>query len=416
MMCMKKIKEYFSHISIDCMAACLYFLCMPYTIVTTPFGSLLKVITFPVTALLLLKLFLGNTKPLRFNSVHLVYSLYILISFCGLFMLRTTESVTYIKDILLSYVVIMLVTMRTYNKYEKELIDSTWIVVGVICIWLCLTSNNVINEFENRTVIYIFGFTEDPNQFCAYYIMPVMVAMKRIVEKRKTLPLYIIMIILTLYAVLKTGSRGGLLGVLLGMFCFIMIGTKSIKAKMGITFAAILTGILVVTVIFPMLPEDIQDRFTVENVAANGGSGRTEIWEYLIKYTGETPGRIIHGSGMLSTYPIIEANRSVGGALEHGRVAHNQFVQVFTDQGLIGLLGFAALIMVCIFRNIKKEPYITASFVSVISFAMSLTMYIFKPYLNIIMMCAMNFIDEDDEVLNEDKVCVDKKENKKIAE
>ena len=47
---------------------------------------------------------------------------------------------------------------------------------------------------------------------------------------------------------------------------------------------------------------------------------------------------------------------------------------------------------------------------------MSLTMYIFKPYLNIIMMCAMNFIDEDDEVLNEDKVCVDKKENKKIAE
>lgn len=413
---MKKIKEYFSHISIDCMAACLYFLCMPYTIVTTPFGSLLKVITFPVTAVLLVKLFLGKTKPLRFNSVHLVYSLYIVISFCGLLMLRIPESVTCVKDMMLSYVVIMLVTMRTYNKYEQELIDSTWIAVGVICIWLCLASNNMINEFENRTVIYIFGFTEDPNQFCAYYIMPTMVAIKRTVEKRKTMPLYIIMIILTLYAILKTGSRGGLLGVLLGIFCFIVVGTKSIKAKIGITFAAILAGILVVTVIFPMLPEDIQDRFTVENVAANGGSGRTEIWEYLIKYTVETPGRMIHGSGMLSTYPILEANKGAGEVFDHARVAHNQLVQVFTDQGLIGLLGFMTLIIVCIFRNKKKEPYITASFVSVISFAMSLTMYVFKPYLNIIMMCAMNFTDEDNEVLNEDKVCKDKKENKKIAE
>lgn len=407
---MKKVKEFFSHISLDCMAACLYFLCMPYTIVTTPFGSLLKVITFPVAGILLLKLFLGKTKPLQFNSVHLVYTIYIIISFCGLFMLRIDESVTFITDMMLSYVVIMLVTMRSYNKYEKELIDSTWIVVGIICIWLCLTSNNMINEFENRTVIYIFGFTEDPNQFCAYYIMPTMVAMKRIVQKRKTMPLYALMIILTLYAILKTGSRGGLLGVLIGVVSFIIFGTKSIKAKLGTMIVGVLTGVLVVTVVFPLLPADIQDRFTVENVASNGGSGRTEIWEYLIKYTGESPGRMLHGSGMLSTYPIMEANRSAGGAFVLGRMAHNQFIQVFTDQGLIGLLGFLALIFVCVFRNIKKEPYIMSAFVSVLSFSLSLTMYVFKPYLNIIMMCAMDFNDKDSEKneMSDDKKSIQK--------
>lgn len=392
------------------MAACLYFLCMPYTIVTTPFGSLLKVITFPVTAVLIAKLFLGNTKPIRFNSVHFIYSLYMIISFCGLFTLRIPESITYIKDMMLSYVVIMLVTMRTYNRYEKELIDSTWIVVGIICIWLCLTSNNMINEFENRTVIYIFGFTEDPNQFCAYYIMPTMVAMKRIVEKRKTMPLYIVMLILTMYAILKTGSRGGLLGILMGLFVFIMFGTKSMKSKLGIIVTALIGGILVATVIFPMLPEDIQTRFTVADVAKNGGSGRTEIWEYLINYTGENPGRMLHGSGMLSTYPIMEANKGAGGAFEKGRMAHNQFIQVFTDQGLIGLLGFIALILTCILRNLKKEPYIMAAFVSIMAFSMSLTMYVFKPYLNIVMMCSMNFTDEDDEVLN------DKKSKKEVNE
>lgn len=38
-----------------------------------------------------------------------------------------------------------------------------------------------------------------------------------------------------------------------------------------------------------------------------------------------------------------------------------------------------------------------SAFVSILSFSMSLTMYVFKPYLNIIMMCAMDFNDKDSE-------------------
>ncbi len=383
------IKEFFSNISIDCLMVCLYFICLPFTIVTTPFGSLLKLITFPVTGVLLAKLFLGEVKPLQFNGVHLVYSLYMVVTFCGLLMLRETVSVTATKDMLLAYLVFMLVSIRTYNKEEQELIDSVWIAVGVICTWLCLSSSQMINEFENRTVINIFGYSEDPNQFCAYYIMPVMVSVKRILEKRKTSVLYAVFIILMMYGVLKTGSRGGLIGIIMGIFCFMMIGTKNIKVKIGFAVTALLTAALFVTVLFPLLPADIQERFSVENVESNGGSGRTEIWKYLIDYTGETPERIIRGSGLFSTYPIMEANKGKGGAFKLGRVAHNQFVQVFTDQGFVGLLLFVTLIFVCVFRNIKRQPYITSSFISVMAFSISLTMYVFKPYINILMMCAM---------------------------
>lgn len=389
----EKLKMYISNTSIDCLAVCLYFLCLPFTIVTTPFGSLLKLITFPVSAVLAAKLFLGNVKPLCFNCVHFVYSLYIIITFCGLLTLREEVTVTTTKDMLLAYTVFALVSVRVYNGCEHELIDSTWIIVGIMCTWLCLTSKQMVNEFENRTVINIFGFSEDPNQFCAYYIVPAMVSVKRMLEKRKTAPLYAILIVLMLYGVLKTGSRGGLVGILAGIFCFMMIGTKNIRMKIGFAAGGLITAVLFATVLFPLLPTDIQERFSVESVEESGGSGRTEIWQYLIEYTGEKPERIIRGSGLLSTYPIMEANKNKGGAFGHGRVAHNQYIQVFTDQGVLGLSVFLILICVCIFRNIKREPYISASFISVMAFSVSLTMYVFKPYINILMMCAMTFSD-----------------------
>ena len=45
-------------ISIDCFLAGIYFLCLPFTVVTTPFGSLLKLVTLPVVLMLLVRLFM----------------------------------------------------------------------------------------------------------------------------------------------------------------------------------------------------------------------------------------------------------------------------------------------------------------------------------------------------------------------
>ena len=86
----------------------------------------------------------------------------------------------------------------------------------------------------------------------------------------------------------------------------------------------------------------------------------------------------------------------LGAANVHDNVgaAHNQFLQILTDQGAIGLMMFFALICVCFFRNWRKEPYYACAFIAVMAFSMSLTLYVFKPYINIIIMCAMNFVSE----------------------
>lgn len=382
----KKLKNYLSRISLDCWAVCLYFLCMPFTVVTTPMGSLLKLVTMPVTAILIYKLFIGKRKKLSFNGVHFIYSLYIIYVIFGLFFLINDISVTQTKDMLLTYLVMMIISIRVYNEEEIELIESTWILVGVICTALAFTSSQALNEFENRVVVYILGFPEDPNQFCAYFIMPAMICMKRIVEKRKLTPFYLLLMLMIIYAVMKTGSRGGLVGVLLGIFACIILAVRSPKAKIAIIITAVFAAVIVVTVVFPLLPEDVQLRYSMQSIAENNGAGRFDIWKYLVNYAFENPDRLIHGSGLLSTYDIL-ANANV---VEHAGAAHNQFVQVLVDQGLLGLMLFIALIFTCFFRNWIKRPYYACAFAAVMVFSLSLTLYIFKPYINIIIMCALS--------------------------
>ena len=72
-------------------------------------------------------------------------------------------------------------------------------------------------------------------------------------------------------------------------------------------------------------------------------------------------------------------------------VAHNAYIQILNDEGMIGLLLFIILIVSCLIRNMKREPLYACAYLSMLGFAISLTFYVFKPNLNIMMMCAMSF-------------------------
>lgn len=373
-------------ISIECILACIYFACLPFTVVTTPAGSLLKVVTFPIAAILMIRLFMGKSE-LTLNYIHFFYGLYMLYTVGMLVVYSENISVVTTKDMILGYLMLMLITMRIYNSREKELIETAWIAVGLVCIYVCVTSTEVVSEVENRAVVRVFGFEEDQNQFCAYLIMPVLISIKRIFERRKFYPVYIMILLLSFYAVLKTGSRGGLIGVFAGAAIYISIGMKSMRARLGVILAAIAVGLIFVSVVMPMLPEDVRARYTIEAVQSDGGSGRFEIWQFLLNYTVQRPERLIRGSGVFSTYSIMRS-----GGLKNG-VAHNAYIQILNDEGMIGLLLFVTVIALCIFRTIKREPHYAAGMVSLLAFSMSLTFYVFKPYLNIMMLCAMSFED-----------------------
>ncbi|MBP5246193.1 MAG: O-antigen ligase family protein [Clostridia bacterium] len=372
-------------ISIECILAGIYFFCLPFTVVETPFGSLLKLVSIPIIAILVVRLLMGKSE-VSLNSVHLFYALYILYSFACLLNLFTPEAFTTVKDMLLGFATIMLISMRVYTVEERDFLEWVWLFVGVVCILIVVFSREVV---QDRAVIRVLGFVEDQNQFCAYFIMASLLCIKRLLERKSLFFVYLVILVLCFYAILKTGSRGGLLGILAGISAYLVAGIQSRKARIAIIAAGLVIILLVVFVLFPMLPESIQERYTFDDVVQTGGSGRVQIWRGLIKYTVAKPERIIWGSGVLSSYDILQNDPEI----QRGSVAHNSFIQIFSDQGLIGLLLFLFVMAACIIKPWMTERVYACAFISLIAFSMSLTFYTFKPYINIMMMCAMGFED-----------------------
>lgn len=370
-------------ISLECVMACLYFLCLPFTVVTTPFGSLLKVVTLPVIAVLTVCLLMGRSA-IVLNHLHFLYTIYVLYTVSLLFFYSADIAVTTTKDMVLGLFMFLLVSVRVYNTRELEWIETAWVVMGIFCIYVCLTSAEVISDVENRAVIRVFGFEEDQNQFCAYFIMPVLVSLKRFTERRRFYPVYLVIIALSFYAILKTGSRGGLIGIFAGVALYVAAGLKSIKTKVIVIVSAVVFTFLFITVALPLLPDDVVGRYSVDSVVESGGTGRFEIWRFLLDYTFKNPSRLIRGSGLLSTYDIMYA-----AGFQNG-VAHNAFIQVLSDEGVIGLLLFLAVMAACILRNLRRAPLYACAFFALAAFAVSLTFYVFKPWLNIMMMCAVS--------------------------
>ncbi|MCD8390845.1 MAG: O-antigen ligase family protein [Firmicutes bacterium] len=384
---MRERAVYKEKISIDCIAVCVYLMCLPLTTVTTPFGSALKIVTFPVLAVLFIRTIMGKNK-LTLNYIHFIYAVFTLYSFTGLLFLHDDRAVTQTTDMLLTFIAMLFITMRVYNSSEREMMDNAWLIAGLFCIFVAMTSTET--TVGDRIVIRIFGCEEDQNQFCAYLIMPVLISLKRFIDKRKFYPIYILIILLSFYSVLRTGSRGGLLGIAAGVVIYIFIGLKSVKSRVILCLLLLFVVIGVVFFVFPLLPEDIQERYTVSSVVDDRGAGRLEIWLNLLQFDFADTGQLVHGAGMFSTYDIL-ATSTVD--LPVG-VAHNTFIQILTDHGMIGLMIFMFLIFGCVIRQWKNHPVYTCAYVAVMAFSMSLSLHVFKPYINIIMMCAMTFEGE----------------------
>ena len=120
-MAVRILPETKNKLSVDCVMASLYFLCLPLTVITTPYGSLLKLVTIPTVAILLIRLLMGK-NDISFNYLHAAYTVYVLYSVAQLIYFRSERAIATTQDMVLGFFTFLLITARVYNKREKELI------------------------------------------------------------------------------------------------------------------------------------------------------------------------------------------------------------------------------------------------------------------------------------------------------
>ena len=346
-----------------CILACLYFLLLPTTIAVNSSGnSILKLATIPIGLYFLITMILSNRK-LQINGVHLALLLYTLSVVVTLFFDVGSLSVDFVFGYILNAALYICLTVIPYNKAELKLMESVQIVLLVIL--------NIMTLFfsgteDGRTTLVIMGQTCDPNYFVGFFIFPLTVALKQAVSGKHRI-LCLALIAVSMYCVFLSGSRGGILAIAVTIAGFALLYPSGMIKRVLFLFGGLAILLVLWTVLKPILPENIVERMSVEDVLETAGTGRLDIWSSMIKEIVDQPERLLLGRGINALHGIF-----VNGSWRQV-AAHNHLLQTLYNQGLVGLLFFLTLAGICFFRCCKRRKTVAIAIIGMMALSVSLS-------------------------------------------
>lgn len=229
----------------------------------------------------------------------------------------------------------------TMIKVDRELLDiiikAIWsgsAAIGVLSLFL---SKPYHGAAENRLVLNLFGTEADPNNQAALVVLGLAVSFYYIFWCRKYRLFAAAVALINFYSIMLTGSRGGLVTVIMLVAIVFFSNIRRIFTKRGLLLMLTL-GILTVGgafVVTRWLPSDIYTRLFVFETYG-GGSERSAIWANTWELITQKA-NFIFGAGWGSYFGYNGFTDSV----------HNTFLSMLCDVGII----FTALFLFPVFEK-----------------------------------------------------------------
>lgn len=358
----------------------IYLLCLPLNAMNIgPFGSALKVIAvLPIGVSILGGATYTVTKPLRAQAFFTVFA------FLSLFWSVSFDDST---GRVLSYVLLFILLMSgTAFKYGDEDIKKIKTALAwssrMSALTMLIFAEYVDGRFRLNGII-----TEDPNYMCAYLSFGVIYAISVLAEKSENPKkakkvLAVIELIVYFYLTLVSGSRGGLIAITAGAAVYLLtFGNKKHKHLIRKIIIAVAIIYLIVRMI-DFLPADLRVRFTADDITADGGSGRTDLWKQALD--------LFSKSGIFKQmcgYGTATIKWCFSHFNYHNvNVVHNMFIETLAELGIIGLITYSMAIFSFIKNAFKfKDKFAFAVIFSMFILSLSTSIYTFKPYFNIML-------------------------------
>lgn len=354
-----------------------YILCLPLNAMNIgPFGSALKAIAIlPIGITIINGAHYIISKPIKAQFVFTIFAVASLIWTVSL-----NESI----DRIVSYILLFVLLLSgSAFRYSPKDIDRIKIALAwssrLTAVVMLMFAEIVDGRFRLMGVI-----KEDPNYLCAYFAFGVIYSLGMVIGTKKVTKKIIGVIELSayFYLVLISGSRGGLLAIIAGVIAYLL--SFGSKRNRHIVKKLVLLIIVVFAIILMLdyLPETLRLRFTIDNVAENGGSGRTLLWEQALDlFCNANVFRQLFGFGTASVqrcflyFGYFEVN-----------VVHNMFIETLVELGIIGAVIYTIAIFSFIKAAFKFEDKFSFGVIfCMLIMSLSTSIYTFKPYFNIML-------------------------------
>lgn len=287
----------------------------------------------------------------RSDKTKLIALVFFTLVVFGISMLSTPnidKAIYYYKKYCEGFVFLLLAMTIIKNNEDVSEVINYWaifaalgIVIKIVVFNLGASSyvysvaqNLSVSDFsvEQRMSIYIEGSFakrlllpgDDPNYSSAGLVLPFAIALGNVVIARGWYKsLWVLCASSIAISIVGTFSRSGMLAVSVIIILMCLLRKKEIYF-----FAIISAGVLAAYSV--VVPEILVRIFSIKGEVLGGGSGRYQLWQHAMSAWLDSP---VFGLGLAGFYETI------------GEAAHNTYLQVLSETGLVGFLSFISVVL-----------------------------------------------------------------------
>jgi len=302
-------------------------------------STILLILDIMCCALYLLMYFKESVSGKSIRKITIVLMLLVLYELIVTAITSSFFSYNTPIDICLWPLLFMVFSSYSYNNDAKDILKDTIkkiIILIIVIVFLCfLVATNRFNGLDELG-------TGAYNTYYCLTFLPLLLNLKA--NKKGNIFIILLSIIIILFA----SKRAGIIVAAMSLVVYLLGNlylAKSFKHKFKNFLMTILIMFIAVIVIQSILDEfNINIIKRLNNIAVDGGSGRTIIWKTVIeKYNNSSIAEKIFGHGYQSVYYRLMP-------LGKYSLSHNSFIEYLYDYGIVGI-SLLVMIIAIIIKN-----------------------------------------------------------------
>ena len=324
-----------------CLLICYLFVSNMVGVYSTflPFHDLLHFIIFVLSCLLLI----NQLKTVHFRNKYfvnllLLFGILILLTSTYFYFFQLDDVSFYSARQLIDSILWILLFLNSYFfAYQKGENSIKYYRYLLFLLPIFLILYIYIKDFSDNR-----GIPEISSVYYLLFLLPFLFT-----EKKKIFQIIGLSIIFA--AILLSVKRTGIIALVVFLVIYYYIGNRQKQKSTRDIVRNILLALVVISLIgiglyWIIQNYDVDIIIKLQNISEDGGSGRTEIWgEVLSMIVHSNPIALLFGHGFNSVY----YNSTIGLS------AHNDFLEVIYDYGILGFFMYLKL-WLYLFKNGRK--------------------------------------------------------------
>ena len=356
-------KNQINHLSTYGLALFFFLVPFEYPLADLISISPLRIVSLLAMGLAVLDIFIQERMRFDYRFLYvLAWLLYCLIT--SFWAIDQARFQSYFSLYMNNALMFLLFATISFNKYETKILKKA-MVCGVVALLLYMTfvpGAVIYSDYQNRLTLNAGKDGLDQNYLAALMLIAfglVFYSFCNNQQKRALKVLSIVFCLAIAYYILLTGSRSGLISLLLIMLLNI---NMSWKTRLSIGVPVVLLLVVVFPIVAQYIPQRLLERFSLSALTGQESESGTRlvIWGKALES--------LQGVELLFGYGTGASQTIIGNVLENGMdmAIHNHYLAMLVEFGVIGFCLINYPILKMYKMLFKKDRAVAIGFTGIL--------------------------------------------------